>query len=147
MKEDKEYGTGRKSIEKDAETTKDGKENSDDLSAKEKEERVNYLNKRINLFKPATPFMRDHLRLIGTTFIIWMLLVFGPILSVYITATNPAGEGPLTEITLLGFQLHYFLTAVVTPAGVLILALFYSWRRDKLDEKYEISHGEVNAND
>ncbi len=33
--------------------------------------------REVNLLKPSTPFMRDHLKVIWTGFIAWALLTFG----------------------------------------------------------------------
>lgn len=95
---------------------------------------TDYLDARINLFKPSTPFMRDHLKLVWGSFVAWALFVFGPV-----TATAIAPE-LMTETMVLGFQLHFFLTALGAPFGALLLAGIYARRRDTLDRKYGISH-------
>ena len=97
-------------------------------------ESVDYLDAKINLFDPATPFMRDHLRLIWALFAVWVLFTFGPV-----TATLLATE-TMTGTYVLGFQLHYFLTALGSPIGALVLCAVYAWQRDRLDAKYGISH-------
>lgn len=97
---------------------------------------ADYLDKEINIFKPATPFMRDHMKVIVGSFIAWILFVFGPV-----TATAIAPE-VMTETMVLGFQLHYFLTAVMAPLGALLLSAAYAWQRDRLDDQYGIEHGE-----
>jgi putative solute:sodium symporter small subunit len=94
-----------------------------------------YLDKEINIFKPATPFMRDHLKVIWLSFLAWILVVFGPT-----TATFLAPE-LMTETTVLnGFPLHFFLAAIFTPLGALLLSVGYAMQRDRLDTKYGISH-------
>ncbi|MDG5820335.1 DUF4212 domain-containing protein [Natronococcus sp. A-GB7] len=94
-----------------------------------------YLDKEINIFKPATPFMRDHLKVIWLSFLAWILVVFGPT-----TATFLAPE-LMTETTILnGFPLHFFLAAIFTPLGALLLSVGYAMQRDRLDTKYGISH-------
>ena len=95
---------------------------------------VDYLDAKINLFRPATPFMRDHLKLIWVLFAVWALFTFGPV-----TVTFLATE-PMTETYVLGFQLHYFLTALGSPIGALVLCATYAWQRDRLDSKYDITH-------
>ncbi|MDJ1430704.1 DUF4212 domain-containing protein [Halostagnicola sp. A-GB9-2] len=97
---------------------------------------ANYLDKEINIFKPATPFMRDHMKVIIGSFIAWILFVFGPV-----TATAIAPE-IMTETMVMGFQLHYFLTAVMAPLGALLLSAAYAWQRDRLDDQYGIEHGD-----
>ena len=97
-------------------------------------ETADYLETEINLFKPATPFMRDHLKLVWTTFALWVLFVFGPV-----TAAAIAPD-VMTGTIVLGFQLHFLLTAIGAPLGALVLSVVYSWRRDALDEKYGIDH-------
>jgi putative solute:sodium symporter small subunit len=93
-----------------------------------------YLDTEINLFSPATPFMRDHLKLVWGTFLLWVLFVFGPV-----TATAIAPE-LMTGTIVLGFQLHFLLTAIGAPFGALLLSIVYAAGRDRLDEKYDISH-------
>jgi len=98
-----------------------------------------YLDKEINIFKPATPFMRDHLKVIWASFIAWILFIFGPT-----TATLLAPD-LMTGTTILGgFPLHFFLAAIFTPLAALLLSLGYAMQRDRLDSKYDISH-EVEA--
>ncbi|QZA89716.1 DUF4212 domain-containing protein [Salinarchaeum sp. IM2453] len=94
-----------------------------------------YLEKEINLFKPATPFMRDHLRIIWISFAAWVLVVFGP------TTATWVAEEFMTETSILGgYPLHFFAGAIFTPLGALVLAAVYAWQRDRLDKKYNISH-------
>ncbi|ARS90402.1 DUF4212 domain-containing protein [Natrarchaeobaculum aegyptiacum] len=94
-----------------------------------------YLDKEINLFKPATPFMRDNLRAMWGLFALWAIVVFGPTTAVLIAPDVMTG----TEV-LGGFPLHFFITAVVTPLGALVLSAVYAYQRDRLDTKYGISH-------
>ncbi|SFG46140.1 putative solute:sodium symporter small subunit [Halopelagius inordinatus] len=97
---------------------------------------IDYLNREVNLLRPSTPFMRDHLQIIWTGFAAWAVVVFGP---VTLTAIAP---GPMTTtLPLVGFPLHYFLVAIGAPVGALSLAFWYARKRDALDEKYGISHG------
>jgi len=58
-----------------------------------------------------------------------------------VTATYLAPE-TMTSVTVMGFQLHYFLTAIGAPSGALLLSILYAYRRDKLDEKYGTDHSE-----
>jgi putative solute:sodium symporter small subunit len=89
----------------------------------------------VNILNPSTPYMRDHLRIVWTGFAIWVLAVWGPV-----TLTRLA-PGPMTsQMPILGFPLHYFLVAFGAPTSALILAFWYSRKRDALDEKYGIDH-------
>ncbi|AXR78353.1 DUF4212 domain-containing protein [Natrarchaeobaculum sulfurireducens] len=94
-----------------------------------------YLDKEINLFKPATPFMRDNLRAMWGLFALWAIIVFGPTTAILFAPEFMTG----TEV-LGGFPLHFFITAVVTPLGALVLSAVYAFQRDRLDTKYGISH-------
>ncbi|MWV39399.1 DUF4212 domain-containing protein [Natrialba sp. INN-245] len=94
-----------------------------------------YLDEEINIFKPATPFMRDHLRVIWLSFFAWVVVVFGPT-----TAILFASDFMVETTVLGGFPLHFFLTAIVTPLGALLLSVAYATQRDRLDTKYGISH-------
>ncbi|AKH96903.1 DUF4212 domain-containing protein [Halanaeroarchaeum sulfurireducens] len=101
----------------------------------QEEQDVDYLETEINMLSPGTPFMRDNLRLIWTGFIIWAIVIFGPV-----TATKIA-PGPMsTPMPILGFPLHYFLIAIGAVVGALGLSAWYARRRDQLDEKYGIDH-------
>jgi putative solute:sodium symporter small subunit len=102
---------------------------------------ADYLDAEINLFKPSTPFMRDHLKVVWATFLAWTLFVFGPV-----TATALAPE-LMTGTIVMGFQLHFLLTAIGAPAGALVLSAVYAWQRDRLDRAYGISHGSASTRD
>ena len=98
---------------------------------------TDYLDAEVNIFRPATAFMRDHLKLIWATFLAWTVAVFGPV-----TAALVAPD-LMTETIVLGFQLHVLLTGIGAPFGALVLSVVYAYRRDKLDEKYGIEHGQT----
>ena len=101
---------------------------------------VDYLERGVNLLRPSTPFMRDHLRIIWTGFVLWALVVFGP---VTLTAVAP---GVMTRpMPVLGFPLHYFLVAFGAPTGALVLAAVYTRYRDRLDDKYGIDPATVES--
>ena len=99
---------------------------------------TDYLGAEVNILNPSTAYMRDHLRIVWTGFAIWVLAVWGPV-----TLTRLA-PGPMTsQMPILGFPLHYFLVAFGAPTSALILAFWYSRKRDALDEKYGIDHASV----
>jgi len=97
-------------------------------------ESTDYLDAEVNIFRPSTPFMRDPLRVIWTMFAAWAVLVFGPVVATYVATDT------MTSLTVLGFPLHYFLTAVVSPTGALVLSFVYARKRDSLDAAYGIDH-------
>ncbi|MFP4175423.1 MAG: DUF4212 domain-containing protein [Halobacteriales archaeon] len=94
---------------------------------------VDYLESEVSLFSPTTPFMRDHMRMIRRGFAVWLVVVFAPPVLTFV-----APETMSTQMPVIGFPLHYFLMAVGGPTGTLLLALWYTRRRDALDEKYGI---------
>jgi putative solute:sodium symporter small subunit len=96
---------------------------------------TDYLDSEVNLLRPSTPFMRDHLRLVWTGFIVWAIIVFGPV-----TLTAIAPGAMTTQMPVIGFPLHYFLVAFGGPTGALLLAFWYARKRDALDTKYGIKH-------
>lgn len=96
---------------------------------------VEYLDAEVNIFRPSTPFMRDHLRVIWTGFAVWAVLVFGPV-----TLTALAPGAMTTVIPVIGFPLHYFLVAIGAPGGALVLSIWYARKRDQLDDRYGIDH-------
>lgn len=104
-------------------------------TAVEKHRETEYLESEVNLLKPSTPFMRDHLRVVWTGFAVWFLIVFGPV-----TLTYLAPETMTTAMPVIGFPLHYFLVAIGAPGGAVLLSVWYARRRDRLDEKYGIDH-------
>ncbi len=116
-----------------------------DISEKptgEKNDReVNYLDSKVNIFAPSTPFMREHLKIIWMMFLAWIIVVFGPVTATFIIPET------MSSITFLGFPLHYFLTAVGAPLGALILSIIYAKKRDQLDIKYEVHHSSQPKND
>jgi putative solute:sodium symporter small subunit len=99
------------------------------------EEDVDYLDVEINLLRPSTGFMRDHLKLVWASFLVWILVTWGPV-----TATFLAPD-MMTSFSIIGFPAHYFLVGFLAPTSSLILAAIYAHRRDKLDEKYGVETG------
>jgi len=95
---------------------------------------VDYLDSQVNIFRPSTPFMRDHLRIVWTMFAAWAVFVFGPVTATYLATDF------MTSVTVLGFPLHYLLTAIGAPTGALLLSFVYARKRDRLDEEYGIDH-------
>ena len=104
-------------------------------TAAQKHRQTDYLSEEVNLLKPSTAYMRDHLRIVWTGFIVWALIVFGPV-----TLTMLAPDVMTTTMPVLGFDWHYFLVAFGAPTGALILAAVYARQRDELDDKYGIVH-------
>lgn len=94
-----------------------------------------YLDAEVNLLRPSTGFMRDHLKLVWASFVAWLIATWGPV-----TATFLAPE-TMTSLTIIGFPGHYFLVGFMAPTSSLILAAIYAHRRDKLDERYGIDTG------
>ncbi|WP_117591991.1 DUF4212 domain-containing protein [Haloprofundus halophilus] len=103
---------------------------------------TNYLDREVNLLKPSTPFMREHLRVVWTGFVLWALIVFGPV-----TLTYVAPGVMTTQMPVLGFPLHYFLVAIGAPTGALLLSFWYARKRDALDAKYGIDHSVAETDD
>ncbi|SDQ46599.1 DUF4212 domain-containing protein [Natronobacterium texcoconense] len=103
------------------------------MSDVKREQQIDYMDVEINLLKPATPFMRDHLRVIWLGFAVWVLTTFAPI-----TLTRLAPDVMTTQMPVIGFPLHYFLIAIVGPSAALILSVWYAKKRDQIDEKYGI---------
>lgn len=101
---------------------------------------TDYLSSEVNILSPSTAYMREHLRIVWTGFVIWAVLVFGPV-----TATRLAPGAMTTQMPILGFPLHYFLIAIGAPSGALILSAWYAKRRDALDDKYGIDHEAVEG--
>jgi putative solute:sodium symporter small subunit len=95
---------------------------------------TDYLDSRVNIFKPSTPFMRDHLRIVWTMFAAWAVFVFGPVTATYLATDF------MTSVTVLGFPLHYLSTAIGAPTGALLLSFVYARKRDQLDEEYGVDH-------
>ena len=103
--------------------------------AAQKHRQTDYLSEEVNLLKPSTAYMRDHLRIVWTGFIVWALIVLGPV-----SMTMLAPGTMTTTMPLLVFPWHYFLVAFGAPTGSLIFAAVYARQRDKLDDKYVIDH-------
>ena len=103
---------------------------------------TDYLSQEVNLLRPSTPFMRDHLRVVWTGFVIWAVIVFGPV-----TLTRLAPEAMSSQLPAIGFPLHYFLIAIGAPTGALVLSFWYARKRDQLDEKYGIEPATADRTD
>ncbi|WP_424002605.1 DUF4212 domain-containing protein [Haloarcula salina] len=128
---DSHDGSSGRSVAPDGGTTTD---------AAREHQNTNYLEEEVNLLSPSTAYMRDHLRIVWSGFIVWALIVFGPV-----TLTVIAPE-TMTSITVPpGFPLHYFSVAFGGPTGALLLAFWYARKRDALDEKYGIDHSVAGA--
>jgi putative solute:sodium symporter small subunit len=95
-------------------------------------ERDDYLDVEINLLRPSTDFMRDHLKLVWTSFIVWIIATWGPVTATYLATDT------MTSASIIGFPAHYFTVAFLAPTSSLVLAAIYAHRRDKLDEKYGV---------
>jgi len=111
----------------------------------ERERQTDYLEVEINLLKPATPFMKDHLRVIWIGFGIWVFTTFGPI-----TATRIAPDLMTTTMPVIGFPFHYFAIAIGAPGSALLLSVWYATKRDAIDEKYgieQVDNEALNADD
>ncbi|MES3161404.1 MAG: DUF4212 domain-containing protein [Halorubrum sp.] len=105
-----------------------------------REQETDYLEVEINLLNPATPFMRDHLRVIWIGFAVWVLTTFGPI-----TATRIAPNLMTTTMPVIGFPFHYFAIAIGGPTAALLLSVWYAKKRDAIDEKYGIEQVDNEA--
>jgi putative solute:sodium symporter small subunit len=112
----------------------DGIETDGGMTDVERERQTDYLDVEINLLKPATPFMRDHLKIIWIGFAVWTLTTFGPI-----TLTRIAPDLMTSTMPVIGFPLHYFLIAIGAPTSALLLSVWYARKRDQIDEKYGIT--------
>jgi len=112
----------------------DGIETDGGMTDVERERQTEYLDVEINLLKTATPFMRDHLKIIWIGFAIWTFTTFGPI-----TLTRIAPELMTSTMPVIGFPLHYFLIAIGAPSSALLLSVWYARKRDQIDEKYGIT--------
>lgn len=106
----------------------------------EREAQTEYLEVEINLLSPATPFMKDHLRVIWIGFGIWVMTTFGPI-----TATRIAPDLMTTQMPIIGFPFHYFAIAIGAPGAALLLSVWYAKKRDAIDEKYGIEQVDNEA--
>ena len=103
------------------------------LTDVEREKQIDYMDVEINLLRPATPFMRDHLKIIWIGAIAWTITTFGPMTATYLAT------GAMTQtMPVLQFPFHYFMIAIFAPSMALILSIWYAWKRDQIDEKYGI---------
>ncbi|MFC6753553.1 DUF4212 domain-containing protein [Halorubrum tibetense] len=106
----------------------------------QREQEMDYLEVEINLLNPATPFMKDHLRVIWIGFAVWVVTTFGPI-----TATRIAPDLMTTAMPVIGFPFHYFSIAIGGPTAALLLSVWYAKKRDAIDEKYGIEQVDNEA--
>ncbi|WP_436936421.1 DUF4212 domain-containing protein [Halovenus marina] len=116
--------------------TEDDAPAAESMSDVEREREIDYLDVEINLLRPATPFMRDHLKVIWIGAIVWTCTTFGPI-----TLTRLAPDVMTSTMPMIGFPLHYFLIAIGSPSAALLLSVWYARKRDQIDRKYGIEQG------
>jgi putative solute:sodium symporter small subunit len=107
-------------------------------AAAQEHRQTDYLEQEVNILRPSSRFMRDHLKVVWGTFLAWVLVVWGPV-----TMTYLAPDLMTTTIPVLQFPAHYFLVAFGGPTGALILAAVYARQRDRLDRKYDIDPASV----
>jgi putative solute:sodium symporter small subunit len=117
-------------------TEDDAPATAESMSDVEREREIDYLDVEINLLRPATPFMRDHLKVIWIGALVWACTTFGPI-----TLTRLAPDAMTSTMPVLGFPLHYFLIAIGSPSAALLLSVWYARKRDQIDRKYGIEQG------
>ncbi|MCK8823789.1 DUF4212 domain-containing protein [Fuchsiella alkaliacetigena] len=104
----------------------------------ENKEEVDYLSKEVNLISPGTDFMRESLFIIWTTFIIWVVVVFGGPILLWLTAETATGAGPLWRARFLGFPFAWWMTAQGSPLTALVLSGVFAYRMDSFHSEYGI---------
>lgn len=112
---------------------RDESENGEKPRPDDGDDEVDYMDREINILRPATPFMQANIRMIVVLFVVWAIFVFGPV-----TASLFFPE-LMTETRVLGgYPLNFFLTALVAPGAALGLAGVYAWYRDRLDDRFGV---------
>jgi putative solute:sodium symporter small subunit len=90
---------------------------------------------RINFFRPRPGYMRRKVTLIRIALAGWALATFGGPLLLVLFERNPRGEGVLTDLTLFGFPLHFWLTGQFLILCFVLLCLFFNLGVDYLNRK------------
>lgn len=91
---------------------------------------------RINFFRPHTSYMRKRVAYTCVLLVSWAFFTFGFQLLLAATQRNPAGDSPLTEITFIGFPLHYWFTGQFLIVWFIFLCLLFNLFVDHLTKAY-----------
>lgn len=90
---------------------------------------------RINFFRPLPGFMRRKVALIRLALAGWFLATFGGPALLVLLQRNSRGEGLLTDLTLFGFPMHFWLTGQFLILCFVLLCLFFNLGVDRLNRK------------
>jgi len=89
----------------------------------------------INFFRPPPGVMRRKARLIRLALAGWALATFAPPALLVFLQRTPRGEGVLTELSLFGFPLHFWITGQLLILVFVLLCLFFNLAVDNLQRR------------
>lgn len=90
---------------------------------------------RVNFFRPSPGYMRRKVLYIWVLLFSWAFFTFGFQVVISLIG-NPAGESWLTDLTLLGFPLHYLFTGHFLIVWFIILCILFNLFIDRLGQQY-----------
>jgi putative solute:sodium symporter small subunit len=91
---------------------------------------------RVNFFRPRPGFMRRKVALIWLMLAGWAGFTFGFQWLLRLLQRDPAGAGPLTDATFLGFPFHYWFTGQFLIFWFILLCLIFNLAVDRLTENF-----------
>lgn len=86
----------------------------------------------INFFRPRPGLLRRKVRLIRLVLAGWALATFAPPVLLVLWQRDPRGAGVLTDVTLFGFPLHFWLTGQLLILVFVLLCLGFNIFVDRL---------------
>jgi len=86
----------------------------------------------INFFRARSKLLRRKLRLIRLALLGWFLATFAPPALLVYLQRSPRGESVLTELSVFGFPLHFWLTGQFLILVFVLLCLFFNLSVDHL---------------
>lgn len=85
-----------------------------------------------NFFRPRPGYMARKVRLIRLVLLGWAAATFGLSGLLVFLQRTPRGASVLTDLTLLGFPLHFWLTGQLVILFFVLLCLFFNVGVDRL---------------
>ncbi len=91
---------------------------------------------RVNFLRPRPGFMRQKVVYTWILLISWAFFTFGFQFLLVLTQRGADGTGPLTELTVFGFPLHYWFSGQFMIVWFILLCVLFNLFIDHLTKLY-----------
>ncbi|MBE0598752.1 MAG: DUF4212 domain-containing protein [Desulfuromonadales bacterium] len=91
---------------------------------------------RVNFFRPRPGYLRKRVGYTWILLISWAFFTFGFQILLMLVETGPAGEGPLTNLSVFDFPLPYWYTGQFLIVWFIFLCLLFNLLVDHLTKIY-----------